>query len=165
YQRPHGVSLWIDPDGKTLEVPFHLRSADAAIRKLKLKNPVTYEGPEHDDLQAILNLGYVRVQLHEGAYAADATRPLTGGQIQALRQLRRGDGMNRDFAGRWTMPNGEHRMMFTESEHGQNALNKYVAESPEESEAPREAGKQTHNERRLAMEAQKALKAIKKGAR
>jgi len=165
YQRPHGVSLWIDPDGKTLEVPFHLRSADAAIRKLKLKNPVTYEGPEHDDLQAILNLGYVRVQLHEGAYAADATRPLTGGQIQALRQLRRGDGMNRDFAGRWTMPNGEHRMMFTESEHGQNALNKYVADSPEESEAPSEAGKQTLNERRLAMEAQKALKAIKKGVR
>jgi hypothetical protein len=129
YTRPQGVSLWLSPSGQVIQIPFHLRNADRVIKALRLKNPVKYEGPEHSDLQTILNYGYARVQMHEKSFAADATLPLTGGQIAALRELRRGADGTRTFAGRVSAPNGEHKAMFDDYQMGEGALNKFIAES------------------------------------
>lgn len=129
YTHPQGVSLWIAPDGRVIQIPFHLRNAGAVIKKLRLRNPVQYEGMEHDALQLILNHGYARVQLHNQSYAADTTVPLTSGQVTALRELARGADGKRTFAGRLTNPNGEHREMIDDYAMGSGALNKYIAES------------------------------------
>jgi hypothetical protein len=129
YGNHSGTSLWLSPDGKVFRVPFHLRNADIVIKKLRLKNPVQYEGMEHDALQLMLNHGYARVQLHEQSYATDSTVPLTSGQVQVLRQLSRGPEGKRSFAGRLTNPNGEPKDMIDDYSMGSGALNKYSAES------------------------------------
>ena len=125
FGRPMGVSLWIAPNGEVIQVPFHLTSADKTIKALKLKNPVRYEGPEHSELQTMLNHGYVRVQLHEQMYAADSSLPMTAPQVVALRELRRSDAGQRQFAGRLTSPSGEHQAMHDEWADAR-ALNKYI---------------------------------------
>lgn len=129
YTSPQGVSLWISPDGRIIRVPFHIRNADSVVQALKLKNPVKYNGPENPVLQTILNHGYVRVQLHDQSFAADATVPLSGGQIKSLRDLGRGREGMRTFAGRLVEPNGEHRAIYDDYQMGSGALNKFIAES------------------------------------
>lgn len=119
---PQGMSLWVSPDGRVIKVPFHLRSADAVIRALKLKSPVQYEGPEHPEMQTILNHGFARVQMHAQSYAVDATRALTDEQIASLKALGRGREGKRDFVGRITNPNGEHRDFY----QGDRALYKFI---------------------------------------
>lgn len=133
YGDPQGTSLWISPDGKLIHIPFHVRNADKVIKALRLKNPVPYQGPEHDVIQTILNHGYVRVQMHEQSYAADSSVPLTSQQIMALRTLRKGPKGMRDFAGRLVNPNGEHRAIYDDfSSPTSNSLTKYIAESRSE---------------------------------
>jgi hypothetical protein len=128
YTRPQGVSLWLTPDGRMLQIPFHVRNAAAVIKKLRLKNPVQYEGMENDALQTMLNHGYARVQLHDQSYAIDSTVPLSSGQVQLLRELSRGANGKRTFAGRLTNPNGEGKLMIDDYS-GTGGLTKYIAES------------------------------------
>ena len=130
FSRPQGISLWISPRGQVIQVPYHLTSADKAIKSLHLKNPVLYEGLEHSELQTMLNHGYVRVQLHEQSYAADSSLPLTAEQVVALRELRRSEAGQRQFAGRRMSPSGQQKSMHDDwSEGGNGALNKYIVES------------------------------------
>lgn len=121
---PHGMSLWISPDGEVIKVPFHLRSADAVTRSLKLKNPVQYEGPEHSEMQTILNHGFVRIQMHAESYAGDASRPLTDAQIVALKALARSPEGKRSFVARSINANGEHRQFF----EGDRSVHEFIAD-------------------------------------
>lgn len=122
YTRPEGMSLWIGPNGKIIQIPFHLRSADRVVQDLKLKNPVQYEGPEHGVTQTILNRGFLRVQMHAQSYAVDATAPLTSEQILALKAIRPGPDGPRDFVARTVAPNGEHRDFYA----GTDALKEFI---------------------------------------
>jgi hypothetical protein len=121
---PQGMSLWIAPNGKVVKVPFHLRSADAVIKATKLKNPVQYEGPEHADMQTMLNHGFVRIQMHADSYAGDATKALTDAQITSLKALQKGRGGKRDFVARTINPNGEHRAFH----QGDRAIYDFIAD-------------------------------------
>lgn len=96
-----GQSLWLAPDGRVYDaMTTHAKNSGNA----KLKNPVSYEGSESDAVQAALNYGLARIQLHKDLLAMDATTPLTAAQVNTLKAIR-GD---REFGGRVVNPNGTH---------------------------------------------------------
>jgi hypothetical protein len=103
-----GVSLWTAPDGRTIQVPFHSRSARRATEALGLR-PDPYDGPEDAETQLLLNHGFARTQLSPATAAIDVAGQPSEKQAMALEKLMPAgeDRGLREVYGRIVGPNGE----------------------------------------------------------